>query len=116
MQVEQELKAKWDGVSRGNICIEVRKNVSSTSKAENVNYGLTLLSKAVEYIAIMDADHQPNPNNATAAVTAMISRDLDIVQGSCTIRNVNNVLSRIVAVEFEDIYNVGHEGRFSYLF
>ena len=110
-QIEQALKAKWDGVVKGNIHIEVRKNMTSTSKAENVNYGLTLLASSVEFIAIMDADHQPCPSNATAAITAILRKGLDIVQGSCTIRNFDNLLSRVIAIEFEDIYNVGHQGK-----
>ena len=110
LQTEQALKAKWDGVVQGQVRIEVRKNMTSPSKAENVNYGLTLLSSAVEYIETMDADHQPCADNPTAAITAIMRKGLDIVQGSCTIRNHENLLSRIIAIEFEDIYNVGHQG------
>ena len=110
VQIEQALIDKWNGFERGNVSISVHKNSKSSSKAENVNYGLTLLPQSVEYVAIMDADHQPHQKNASAAAEALITRGLDIVQGSCTIRNGDNILSWIISIEFEDMYNVGHQG------
>lgn len=111
---EAEFDRKWDGKTSGdrnNIKISTVKNLNSTSKAENVNYGLTLVDSNTHYIAIMDADHQPMPNNAEVAVDLMHKMGYDILQGACTIRNQDNFLSTMVSVEFEDMYTVGHQGR-----
>ena len=59
---EAGLLQRWHGKQAGNICISMVRNFSSSSKAENVNYGLRLLAEdPPEYIAVMDADHQVGP-------------------------------------------------------
>ena len=58
---EAGLLQRWHGKQAGNICISMVRNRSSSSKAENVNYGLGMLAAAENsptYIAVMDADHQ----------------------------------------------------------
>ena len=112
---ESTLVSKWDGVVRGpsgNIRISIVKNDRSTSKAENVNFGLSLIHTDVDYTAIMDADHQPSPRSASVATKIMRSKGYDVLQGACTIRNQDSFLSRMVSVEFEHMYCVAHPGRF----
>ena len=112
--IEKHLHDRWDGKVFGkerNITVRIIKNHTSTSKAENVNYGLTLIPPSFEYIAIFDADHQPKPNNAGIAITCMRQNGYDIIQGTCAIRNQDNLLSKIISVEFEDMYCVAHQGR-----
>ena len=115
LDVEAELMAKWDGIVCGaekNIRVRIVKNFESSSKAENVNHGLSLIPADVEYIAIMDADHQPSPDNASVAMNTMLSKGYDILQGACTIRNQENFLCEMISVEFEHMYCVAHQGRF----
>ncbi|CAN0172710.1 unnamed protein product, partial [Ectocarpus sp. 4 AP-2014] len=113
--MESVLMAKWDGIVCGeskNIRIKIVKNNESSSKAENVNYGLSLIPADVEYIAIMDADHQLSPDNACVAMQTMLLKGYDVLQGSCTIRNQENLLCKMISVEFEHMYCVAHQGRF----
>lgn len=114
-EAEFDLLLKWDGVVRGksgNIRISIVKNYESTSKADNVNFGLRLIPADVDYTAIMDADHQPAPNSASVATQIMRSEGYDVLQGACTIRNQDNFLSKMISVEFEHMYCVAHQGRF----
>ena len=114
-ETEYALIEKWDGVIGGrseNIRISIVKNDESTSKAENVNHGLSLIPLDMDYIAIMDADHQPSSTNASIATKEMRAEGYDILQGACTIRNQENFLSKMVSVEFEHMYSVAHQGRF----
>eukprot|EP00752_Nemacystus_decipiens_P012694 g11246.t1 len=114
-ETEGALIEKWDGLVSGqseNIRVSVVKNYESTSKAENVNHGLSLIPLDVEYIAIMDADHQPLSTNASIATNEMRTEGYDVLQGACTIRNQDNFLSKMVSVEFEHMYSVAHQGRF----
>ena len=108
---ENFLHREWDGHVEGNVTISIVKNENSTSKAENVNYGISLVRDTTDYIAIMDADHQPAKDNAAVAMTVFEKRGYDILQGACTIRNQENFLSTLVSVEFADMYSVGHQGR-----
>lgn len=117
MKEEEDLLFyKWDDKKfmNGKITIEVLKNHESTSKAENVNFAVSRMDPVVSpYVGIMDADHFPDPSNASSVLGEFSSRDYDIVQGVCSIRNHDNFLSRLVAVEFDEMYCVGHEGRFA---
>ena len=111
---EEIVEKKWHGTLHGedrNIHIVIEKNHNSSSKAENVNYGLDQLVEDVSIVAIMDADHHPNPKSSSEAIYRMDKGGYDIIQGACTIRNQDNFLSTIVSVEFEDMYSVGHQGR-----
>ena len=110
-KVEEEMDSKWNEKVFGNISISIIKNMNSTSKAENVNYGLSLVGSDQDYIAIMDADHQPAKDNASMAMSVIHAEKYDILQGACTIRNQDNFLSTLVSVEFADMYSVGHQGR-----
>lgn len=115
-KAEAKLENKWDRTLNGrmkNVSVRVTKNYESTSKAENVNYALmSLIPTDVDYIAILDADHQPWPDSASVATRLMQTEGFDILQGACTIRNQDNFLSRMISVEFEHIYCVAHFGRF----
>lgn len=110
---EREIEDRWHETlhgASGNIRVVVVKNENSTSKSENVNHGLGFVQEA-DLVAIMDADHHPYPQSASRAVSLMAEHGYDVLQGACTIRNQDNFLSKIVSVEFEDMYSVGHQGR-----
>lgn len=80
----------------------------SASKAQNVNAALSLATG--EFTAIFDADHRPAPDSFRRA-WRWLSHDADVVQGHCVIRNgATNWLTRLVAVEFEQIYAAAHPG------
>lgn len=101
---------EWDGKVSGNVSFKVHNNETSRSKCDNVNRGLELIPPDTDYVGIFDADHEPLPDNFMQAVHSL--QKCDIVQGHCSIRNFDdNLLTKMVAVEFEDIYNTGHEGR-----
>ncbi len=80
----------------------------STSKAQNINAALSLVRG--EFTAIFDADHHPAPDSFRRA-WRWLSDGADVVQGHCVVRNGSaTLLSRLVAVEFEQIYAVAHPG------
>ncbi|MEV4420304.1 cellulose biosynthesis cyclic di-GMP-binding regulatory protein BcsB [Patulibacter sp. NPDC049589] len=82
---------------------------SSTSKSENVNAAMGFITGDVTLL--LDADHRPDREAAVRALRWFQS-GYDIVQGRCVIREHDtNWLSRIIAVEFEQIYAVSHAGR-----
>jgi cellulose synthase/poly-beta-1,6-N-acetylglucosamine synthase-like glycosyltransferase len=90
----------------------------STSKAENVNHFLDLgangsLGTVADVTAIYDCDHFPHPYAPRWAAERFIAKtEIDIVQGRCIVYNVReSFVTRIVAVEFDRIYSVGHPGR-----
>jgi DNA-binding response OmpR family regulator len=81
----------------------------SVSKAQNVN--AALMRARGEMVAVFDADHHPRRGSFRRA-WRWISHGADIVQGHCVVRNgADNVLTRLVAAEFEVIYGVSHPGR-----
>lgn len=83
--------------------------MGSTSKAQNVNAALSEVRG--EFVGIFDADHHPDPGSFRRA-WRWLSHGYDIVQGHCLVRNGDATwVSRIVAVEFEQIYAVSHPGR-----
>lgn len=113
---EDLLFYKWDGKTINNgscsVFYQILRNQESSSKAENVNFAIQTLDHVTSpYVGIMDADHFPDPSNAREAYRFLSRGNHDIVQGVCTIRNHDNFLSRVVAVEFDDMYCIGHEGR-----
>jgi cellulose synthase/poly-beta-1,6-N-acetylglucosamine synthase-like glycosyltransferase len=77
-----------------------------------VNRALVELSAEPKFVFIMDADHHPNEDHPERAILTMEKYGYDVLQGACTIR-MAGPLSWLVAVEFEDMYNVGHRGRTS---
>ena len=81
----------------------------SESKAQNVNAALSEVRG--EFVGIFDADHHPDPDNFRRA-WRWISHGWEVVQGHCLARNGDaSWISRIIAVEFEQIYAVSHPGR-----
>lgn len=81
----------------------------STSKAENVTAALAVVTG--EFVGIFDADHLPDAGSFRRA-WRWLSHGWDVVQGHPVVRNGPAApLARLVAVEFEAIYAVGHPGR-----
>ena len=139
---ERALVRKWHGFTQGSLTVSVLENnacasshpthpcsrslgqphrtelipasgaCSAGSKAQNVNAGLCNLTAGTQYVFVMDADHHPIPIHTLLGVLVMEKNGYDVCQGACTIRR-DNLLSWVVATEFEDIYNVGHRGRTS---
>jgi cellulose synthase/poly-beta-1,6-N-acetylglucosamine synthase-like glycosyltransferase len=90
----------------------VIKVPNSTSKADNLNYFLTLETGS-DIIAVYDCDHYPHPNSPRWAAERFIADpEVDIVQGRCIVFNSNDsFLASMIAVEFDKIYAVSHPGR-----
>lgn len=105
MRVEETLQE----ISRADPRFKAIRVDGSESKAQNVN---AALSEATgEFIGIFDADHHPDPHSFRRAWRWLAS-GYDVVQGYCMVRNGDETwVSRMVAVEFESIYAVGHPGR-----
>lgn len=89
-QIENELISAWDNHVVGNIRFRVMKNMNSRSKAENVNYALTLIDDTCDYIAIYDADHHPYVDSVSYAMATFEKTGANILQGHCIIRNVHD--------------------------
>lgn len=105
LDVEDELAA----LGRQHPGLTVLKVPDSASKAQNVNAALRVAEG--EFVGIFDADHHPMPG-AFDRAWRWIDDGADVVQGHCVIRNGDDSgLSRLVAVEFEQIYAVAHPGR-----
>ncbi|WP_432488491.1 response regulator [Kineococcus sp. SYSU DK018] len=82
---------------------------ASTSKAQNVNAGLAVVTG--EFVGVFDADHHPDPTSFRRA-WRWLGGGYDVVQGHCVVRNGGaSWVSRTTAVEFESIYAVSHPGR-----
>ncbi len=89
--------------------LDVIRVQDSTSKAQNVNAALRVAEG--EFVGIFDADHHPM-DGAFERAWRWLADGADVVQGHCVIRNGSeNWLTRLVAVEFEQIYAVAHPGR-----
>jgi cellulose synthase/poly-beta-1,6-N-acetylglucosamine synthase-like glycosyltransferase len=81
----------------------------SRSKAQNVLAALPHLTG--EMTVLLDADHHPAPD-APARAWRWLADGYDIVQGRCIVRNSTaNAHAKIVALEFEQMYGVSHQGR-----
>lgn len=105
------LEAELAQMAREHPSLTVVKVHDSTSKAQNVNAALRVAEG--EFVGIFDADHQPMQGSFERAWHWLAS-DADVVQGHCVIRNgADSALTRLVAVEFEQIYAVAHPGRAS---
>lgn len=105
-EVEARLRAFADAHPGFEVC----RVAGSTSKAQNVNTALALVRG--EVLGIFDADHHPAPDSFNRAVGWIIDGEADIVQGRCVVRNGEETWSsKLVAVEFEQIYGVAHPGR-----
>lgn len=78
----------------------------STSKAENLNAVLSLVTGEVS--CILDADHHPAPDCFFRA-WRWLEQGYDVVQGRNIIRNhASNLLTQNIAVEFETVYGISH--------
>ena len=105
LPVEDELRAMAAADPR-LVLLEVP---DSTSKAQNVNAALRRVTG--EFVGIFDADHHPM-EGAFDRARRWLEGGYDVVQGHCVIRNGDeSMLTRLVAVEFEQIYAVSHPGR-----
>ena len=91
---------------------DVVKVPGSTSKADNLNYFLSLKSR-MDIVTIYDADHYTHPYSPRWAVERfMQDQTVDVVQGRCVIFNTKvSWLASLIAVEFDKIYAVSHPGR-----
>ena len=89
--------------------LDVLRVPGSTSKAQNIMGALP--HARGEVTVILDADHHLEPGAADLAIR-WLDAGYDVVQGRCVIRNARrNLLTRIVAAEFEVIYGISHAGR-----
>mmetsp|Transcript_51601 Transcript_51601/g.95503 ORF Transcript_51601/g.95503 Transcript_51601/m.95503 type:complete len:525 (+) Transcript_51601:71-1645(+) len=72
----------------------------SGSKAENLNSALSQITS--KYVAIYDADHHPDPGSLLMLYHKLRANNLDCVQGSTYIRNLDQggALGRFVDAEF----------------
>jgi cellulose synthase/poly-beta-1,6-N-acetylglucosamine synthase-like glycosyltransferase len=92
-----------------NVAFTPLRVATSHSKGENVTAALPLIKG--EVTVLLDADHRPQRDAAVRALR-WFDAGYDMAQGRCVIREHDtNMLSRLVAVEFEQIYAVSHAGR-----
>ena len=92
--------------------LRIIKVPGSTSKADNLNYFLSL-DTGSDIISIFDCDHYTHPYGPRFAVERFIqNKKIDIVQGRCVVFNANaSFLASMISVEFDKIYAVSHPGR-----
>ncbi|MFV0372643.1 glycosyltransferase family 2 protein [Microbacterium sp.] len=103
------VEAELQDLARANPRLTLARVAGSTSKAQNVNAALALVTG--EFVGIFDADHTPDDGSFDRA-GRWIASGMDVVQGHCVVRNGDHSpITRLVAVEFEQIYAVGHRGR-----
>ena len=85
----------------------------STSKAENVNYALSL-PHIHPVVGIYDTDHRPRPGSFERACHWIYEQDFDYVQGRCVIRNEHSrILETLVRFDFDVMYPLFHQARYS---
>jgi len=83
--------------------------VGSRSKAQNILAALPYARG--EMTVLLDADHHPHPD-AFERAYRWLEAGYDVVQGRCVVRNQKeNLLTRLVSIEFEQIYGISHTGR-----
>jgi cellulose synthase/poly-beta-1,6-N-acetylglucosamine synthase-like glycosyltransferase len=105
LEIETDLHALAARDSR----VRLLRVAGSVSKAENVNAALQVAGG--EIVAVYDADHLPAADCFRKAWRWLAS-GYDMVQGRCVIRNeAQNLLTRIVGVEFDTMYALSHQGR-----
>lgn len=97
-------------LSRHYPTLKLLRVEDSTSKAENLNAALKVISG--EMTCIFDADHHPSADCLERAWAWLEHGRYDLVQGRNVIRNHNETwLTRLIAIEFESLYGVSHYGR-----
>lgn len=103
------LEARLVELAEANPWLKVLRVDGSTSKAQNVDAALDVITG--RYVGIFDADHHPEPGVLRRA-WAWLATGADVVQGRCVVRNGDeSPVARTIAVEFEVIYGVAHPGR-----
>lgn len=92
--------------------LRIIKVHTSTSKADNLNYFLSL-DTGSDVIAVFDCDHYAYPYGPRWAIERFMgNEEVDIVQGRCVIFNTHAAfLPAMIGVEFDKIYAVSHPGR-----
>lgn len=104
-----EVEARLHELAARTPQLDVLRVHGSTSKGENIMGALP--HARGEVTAILDSDHHLQGDAAQLALR-WIDAGYDVVQGRCVIRNSDrNLLTRIVAAEFEVIYGIAHTGR-----
>ncbi|MBJ7473183.1 MAG: glycosyltransferase family 2 protein [Solirubrobacteraceae bacterium] len=105
LPIENELRAMAAVIP----ALDLIRVEGSRSKAENVMGALPHVRG--EVVAILDTDHHLRADAATRAVR-WFDAGYDVVQGRCVVRNARtNLVTRLVALEFETIYGIAHCGR-----
>lgn len=108
----EPLESELHQMALDHLELRVVKVPGSKSKADNINYYCSLDTEA-DVSAIFDCDHYPHPYGPRWAMERF-ARDkaVDIVQGRCVIFNADaNIMTAMIAVEFDKIYAVSHPGR-----
>ncbi|KAK6604168.1 hypothetical protein H4I95_06071 [Botrytis cinerea] len=93
--------------------LRIIKVEGSTSKADNLNYYLSL-DTGSDVTAIYDCDHYIHPHSPRWAIERFIKEKgkVDIVQGRCIVFNTGaSFLTSLISIEFDKIYAVSHPGR-----
>ena len=82
---------------------------ASQSKAENLNAAARVANG--DMICLFDADHWPDVD-CVAQAWRWLANGYEVVQGRCIVRNhSNNLITRLVSIEFEAIYGLFHHAR-----
>ncbi|TVY75919.1 putative glycosyltransferase [Lachnellula suecica] len=107
-----ELQTQLHGLTAKYSNLRVMQVPNSSSKADNVNYFLSLKIET-DIIAIFDCDHYPHPYGPRWAAERFVqNKAVDVVQGRCIVFNADHsILTSMIAVEFDKIYAVSHPGR-----
>jgi cellulose synthase/poly-beta-1,6-N-acetylglucosamine synthase-like glycosyltransferase len=95
--------------------IHVVENETSRSKAENINFGIDFfknLQLSIDIVSIFDADHKPNLSlfESVAEIFDNSAAAVDIIQGRCAVRFDDTFLSKMIAIEFSELYSLYHNG------
>lgn len=108
----EPLESQMRDLSMKRSELRVIKVPNSKSKADNINYYCTLNTGA-DVSAIFDCDHYPHPYGPRWAMERFAGNStIDIVQGRCVVFNAeHNMLTAMIAIEFDKIYAVSHPGR-----
>lgn len=94
------------------IGVTVIKVPGSTSKADNLNFLLDTDAIETEYLAIFDADHEPEAGSVIKA-SNWLSEGYDAVQGRCIVRNRDSSFTQVIGAEFDTVYRLLHNSRFN---
>jgi cellulose synthase/poly-beta-1,6-N-acetylglucosamine synthase-like glycosyltransferase len=106
-----EIEAELRGLEEQHGNVRIIRVPKSSSKAENINYFLSLPSKG-EITTLYDTDHYAEPTALRWVAKRFLSGEVDIIQGRCCTYNYSDsIISRLVASEFDMIYGVMHLGR-----